>query len=69
MAALFEHARNTGATMIVGEDLPTPKNSVVADLYPRLGFTATGDGMFEMPVDKGFSAPGFVTVRSSFGNQ
>jgi FkbH-like protein len=36
-------ARELGYTYLVGEYLPTPKNVLVADLYPRLGFSAAGD--------------------------
>lgn len=32
-------ARQSGAQRIVGEYIPTPRNSMVSDLYERLGFT------------------------------
>jgi FkbH-like protein len=35
----LEHAGRLGYEWVVGEYLPTQKNSQVADLYPRLGFT------------------------------
>jgi FkbH-like protein len=35
-----EEARRLGARRIVGEYLPTDKNTMVKDLYPRLGFTS-----------------------------
>ena len=38
-------ARKEGFETVVGEYIPTPKNSMVADLYTRLGFTET-DGRF-----------------------
>ncbi len=37
---LVESLRGLGAERIVGEFLPTAKNALVADLYPRLGFAA-----------------------------
>ncbi len=41
-----------GARRIVGEYRPTAKNGVVADLFPRLGFTASADAaFFELAVD------------------
>jgi FkbH-like protein len=40
----FAAAHNFSA--VQGEYLPTAKNSVVADLYPRLGFTETGAGLW-----------------------
>jgi FkbH-like protein len=39
--ALVERARSIGATAIVGSYIRTPKNGMVADHYPRLGFTRT----------------------------
>jgi FkbH-like protein len=38
-AALDRYARRQGFEAITGEYIPTAKNSVVADLYDRLGFT------------------------------
>jgi FkbH-like protein len=35
-----EETRRLGARRIVGEYLPTDKNTMVKDLYPRLGFTS-----------------------------
>lgn len=67
LASLVEHAQVTGATRLVGEYLPTAKNNVVADLYPKLGFVAAGGGVYERRAAEGFSPPAFVTVRSSFG--
>ncbi len=39
---MVECARARGATRIVGRYIPTAKNSLVAELYPRLGFTPAG---------------------------
>lgn len=44
MHYLTEVARRRGSRRIVGEYLPTTKNSVVSDLYDRLGFAPQGDG-------------------------
>ncbi|MBX3657856.1 MAG: HAD-IIIC family phosphatase [Ramlibacter sp.] len=38
LGGLAALAREQGATVLRGEYLPTPRNGVVADLYPRLGF-------------------------------
>jgi len=37
-AALVQRARSQGSTRLVGEYIPSAKNSQVADLYERLGF-------------------------------
>ncbi|MFI5916056.1 HAD-IIIC family phosphatase [Dactylosporangium sp. NPDC051541] len=42
LGALLRHARRTGATGAVAQYAPTAKNTIVADLYPRYGFTRTG---------------------------
>jgi predicted enzyme involved in methoxymalonyl-ACP biosynthesis len=42
-----------GVTRLVGAYLPTAKNDVVADLYPRLGFVAAGDALFARALDAG----------------
>ena len=37
---MIERAKDAGYKRIVGEYLPTPKNKMVAEHYPQLGFTA-----------------------------
>lgn len=41
LAHLVARARSMGVSALVGEYIATPRNGVAADLYPRLGFTAT----------------------------
>lgn len=41
-------ARNRGLLRLIGEYRPTPKNSLVKDLYATLGFKALGDGRYEL---------------------
>ncbi|MBS1033360.1 HAD-IIIC family phosphatase [Gluconobacter cerinus] len=48
--ALIEKARELGARVIVGAYAETPKNRVVADLYPRLGFIAIGDNTWSLDI-------------------
>lgn len=40
LAAVAQAARKAGATRLVGVYIPSEKNRMVADLFPRLGFTA-----------------------------
>jgi FkbH-like protein len=42
LADLAARARSLGARRLIGEYLPTAKNELVRDLYPRLGFTQKG---------------------------
>ena len=44
---LIDIAEGMGAKKLVGEYQPTPKNAVVADLYPRMGFSLREDGRYE----------------------
>ncbi|MFH0908125.1 MAG: HAD-IIIC family phosphatase [bacterium] len=44
MSKAIEIARDTGVRCIVGEYVPTEKNSVVQSLFPSLGFTRDPDG-------------------------
>jgi len=42
-AQLLDAARSKGLRRLVGRYVPTAKNAMVRDLYPRLGFTAVGE--------------------------
>ncbi|AWN47007.1 methoxymalonyl-ACP biosynthesis protein FkbH [Methylobacterium terrae] len=44
LAALAAEAGRRGARRLVGHYRPSGRNGMVADLYPRLGFTADGQG-------------------------
>ena len=45
-------AREMGAVRLLGEYLPTAKNTVVAALYPTLGFTPAGDNYFVRTLER-----------------
>ena len=50
-------ASERGCTRVVGKYIPTAKNAMVRDLYPKLGFThvrdeANGTQVYELSVDK-----------------
>jgi FkbH-like protein len=51
LRGLASIAREMGAAHLLGEYVPTPKNAVVAELYPMLGFVTTDDGFFVRPLD------------------
>ncbi|MEI7711604.1 MAG: HAD-IIIC family phosphatase [Rhodospirillales bacterium] len=53
LKGLIDIAEGMGATKLVGEYKATPKNDVVADLYPRMGFTVREDGLYERPLGSG----------------
>jgi FkbH-like protein len=42
MNIAVEAARERGARVLVAEYIPTPKNDVISNLYPSLGFTEVG---------------------------
>jgi len=45
---IVSEARSRGLLRLIGEYRPTPKNSLVKDLYATLGFKALGDGRYEL---------------------
>ncbi|GHH88409.1 HAD-superfamily phosphatase, subfamily IIIC:FkbH [Streptomyces sulfonofaciens] len=47
LAAVLRHARDTGATEVLGSYRPTPKNHKVKDFYPRGGFAQAPDARAE----------------------
>jgi FkbH-like protein len=48
LAAVARDAEKRGTTSLLGRFAPTAKNQQVAEFYPAHGFTAVGDGRFEM---------------------
>jgi FkbH-like protein len=63
LAALAKEASDRGAKALVGRYVPTPKNPLVADLYPRHGFTEIGDGEFRADIPDITPSPEHVRVR------
>jgi len=53
LRGLIDIAEGMGAKKLVGEYKATPKNDVVADVYPRMGFSEREDGLFERPLGGG----------------
>ena len=60
-------AARLGATRLVGEYRPTEKNGMVAEHYPRLGFSPLGepraDGTTSWALDLGAFTPAPVHMR------
>lgn len=48
---LCEKAKNAGLSKVIGEYIKTPKNSMVSDIYGRMGFNKVSDSTWEMDVD------------------
>ncbi len=48
---IIETAKANGFKKVIGEYIPTPKNSMVKDIYEKMGFTRTGENMFEADVE------------------
>lgn len=61
-------AKKTGSQKVRGLYLPTAKNGMVSDLYPRLGFQSMSAGEngseFELPVESFNKIPTNITVNS-----
>ncbi len=62
-ASLVTEAGQRGATALVGRYVPTPKNVLVQDLYPRHGFHPVGTGEFRAELADITPKPDHVTVR------
>jgi FkbH-like protein len=68
LAHLAQKARALGCTRLIGEYIPTAKNSVIAELYPRLGFEQPSvvDGVTRYHLDlatKELVSPAFLRIR------
>lgn len=68
LAYLAKKARAAGCARLIGEFIPTAKNSPVVDMYPKLGFTSEGetDGVTRYAYDLGkddLVIPDFIKVR------
>ncbi len=64
-------AKTHQCNKLIGRYLPTPKNAMVADLYPRLGFTDAsgelGDGHWELNLDQFQPRATTITISSEAG--
>jgi FkbH-like protein len=58
VAHIANAARNLGYDRLRGSYVPGPRNAMVADLYPKLGFVEVNDGSWELILDG--------TLRSDF---
>lgn len=61
LAAVVEGARRLGCDRVLGQYLPSPKNGMVAELFPRLGFTP-----IERPDGAWFALPVAAYERPDF---
>lgn len=60
---IVNYAKENGFTKVVGEYIPTPKNSMVKDHYRDLGFTEK-DGKWELDVNSFSERKCFIEKRS-----
>lgn len=47
---LIRTAAENGFATVLGEYIPTPKNAMVKEIYPAMGFTKTGEGKYRIEV-------------------
>jgi FkbH-like protein len=62
---LVEAARARGAPAIHAAFVPTPKNGVIADLFPRLGLTPAGEGRWMLPLAAHARRPTRIARRAA----
>lgn len=59
-----------GVDVLVGEYIPTAKNNMVSDLFPKLGFVPSGQTEFGrsyiLPIKESDSKPGCITIKKFF---
>jgi FkbH-like protein len=72
MNLLMQDAREAGVQAIIGEYIPTPRNTLVADLYSRVGFASIGmdpSGSTRYSADPAsyVAANSFMEVRRAAG--
>jgi len=62
LADIAANARALGARRLIGEYVPTAKNALVRELYPRLGFAEIGRNgasvLYALPLDDACAAAG-----------
>lgn len=63
LASLASEAAGRGARAFMGRYVPTQKNGLVADLYPRHGFVETATGEFRAELVDVSPLPDYVKVR------
>ena len=59
---IAREAERLGATRLIGEYIPTKKNAMVRDHYPRLGFAAVGEGLYSLDLPGYTPAETFIDV-------
>ena len=65
LALLTDELRVRGVDEVVGRYVPTAKNALVAELYSRHGFTATGEvGTWVLPAGVSIAVPHHVTATA-----
>jgi FkbH-like protein len=67
LATLAREAAQRGAKALTGRYIPTPKNPLVAELYPQHGFTAVAAGEFRAEIPDISAAPDHIDVRRRAG--
>ncbi|WP_053078734.1 HAD-IIIC family phosphatase [Methylobacterium tarhaniae] len=66
LAVLAAEAARRGARRLVGLYRPSGRNAMVADLYPRLGFAAEGEGRWALDL-AGYVVPGDLPMVVEVG--
>ncbi len=65
LALLADTARKRGARKLIGEYRPTPKNGMVRDLYPRLGFEQIDEARFVLDLANYTPAAPPITLETA----
>lgn len=64
LAFLLSFSRERGMKALIGEYIPTPKNSPAAEVYPKCGFRREEGNFFRYDItDKSLESPSFIRTR------
>jgi len=66
LAVVVEEAKKRNVKRLVGRYIPTAKNAMVADLFPRLGFSPAADegtARFVLDLDEHAAAKHFIEIK------
>jgi FkbH-like protein len=63
LAQLLARVQARGGAEIIGEYRPTPKNSLVADFYPRHGFVTCGENRWRKSLSETIASPLYIRLQ------
>ena len=63
LSQLAACVRSRSGDEIAGEYLPTSKNALVADFYPKHGFTPERENLWRKKLSDATASPGYIHIQ------